>query len=332
MLMQPDDIDKVRGWRMPALKLCLLASGLVVAVILSSSSEGTAFDMRSLLPVLLVQPVNAAGLFLMGWRLSVLSRGQVTIWRGIKASALAGTLLYITPGRLSELIKPVYLSAHCGHGLLQGVALLAVERFLDILIVVAGGAAALLLLSGLASAATLWLWVLLSVVGLSGCLLLLRYPAVIVRIISFLPGETVRMATATLVEELRLVVAPRILGTALVISLAVWLMSFGLVYATLNLSASLPLDLTAVLLVFVAGTIGLAVSFAPGGLGTFEAGVVVALKYHGIDTLEALNLALMIRLANLGFVPLVGLWTASADRLGVAELVRAVRSIRAGSG
>ncbi len=309
----------------------MLAIGLVTVVILSNSGQGETLNMRSLLPVLLVQPINAASLFLIGWRLSILSKGSDTIWSGIKASALSGTLLYVTPSRLSELIKPVYLSANSGHGMLHGLALVAVERFIDILIVTIAGIAALLLLSGLASPATLWLWGLLSVLGISGCALLLKRPVLIAQIISLLPGQTLRSAMTTLVNELRSVVAPRILGAGFVIGFAAWLMSFGLVYATLRLSASVPLDLTAILLVFVAGTIGLAISVAPGGLGTFEAGVVVALKYHDIGTLEALNLALMMRLANLGIVPLVALWAASADRLGVADLIRAARKLRSGS-
>lgn len=326
--MQSGGNERERGWRALALKLCLLAAGLVVMVILSSLGHGEGFDVRNLVPVLLVQPLNMAALVLIGWRLSVLSRGKVTIWSAIKASALSGTLLYVTPSRLSELIKPVYLSANCGYGLLRGLALVAAERFLDILIVTIAGCAALLLLSGWASVATLWLWGLLSVLGLSSCVLLLKRPALIAQIISLLPGQALRSAMKTLVDEMRSVVAPRILAAGMVIGLAAWLMSFGLVFATLRLSASVQLDLAAIFLIFVAGTIGLAVSVAPGGLGTFEAGVVVALKYHGIGIMEALNLALMMRLSSLGIVPLVALWAASSDRLGVADLIRTARTVR----
>ncbi len=306
----------------------LLALALVAVVMLSSVSQGEAFEFRNLMPVLLVQPLNMAALALIGWRLSVLSGGKVGVWRGIKASALSNTLLYVTPGRSSELIKPVYLAANSGLGLLQGLAVVAVERFLDILIVTLAGSAALVMMAGWTSTGALWLWGGVSALGLCGCAVLLRRPDLIGRVIAHLPGRKLRSAATTLADEMRSIVALRIMAVGMLIGLAAWLASFALVFATLRLSASVPLDPAAIFLVFLAGTIGLAVSVAPGGLGTFEAGVVFALTYHGVGTLEALNLALLMRLVNVGVMPLVALWAASADRLGLGELIQAARNLQ----
>ena len=56
--------------------------------------------------------------------------------------------------------------------------------------------------------------------------------------------------------------------------------------------------------------------------------MILALRYHGIDAGEAIALALLSRLANLGFVPLIAVWAAAADGIGVARLVEAARNLR----
>lgn len=325
--MPTDAEDRDPGRRKLLVRLGFVCSVAALLAVLSGTINGESFNPRMLLMVIVVQPLNAAALGLLGWRLSILSRGSVPVWSGVKATALAGSLLYVTPSRLSEFVKPIYLSVYCGVGLLQGVALVAVERLLDALVVTAILLAALTLLSTQTSPHTLYVWVGMSIFGMAACALLIRYPTLFNRMIAWLPGHRIRSAAARLLTEIRLTIAPHILPVAALISVVIWLVSFGMVYLLL-LGASVPLNMAAVVWVFLAGTLGLTIGIAPGGLGTFEAGIVVALKYHGVSTAEAINFAVLIRVANMGIVPLIAIWAVAADKIGLAELVGAARSLR----
>lgn len=325
--MPTDAEDRDPDWRKLLARLGFVCGVAALLAVLLGAINGESFNPRVLLMVIVVQPLNAAALGLLGWRLSVLSRGSVPVWSGVKATALAGSLLYVIPSRLSEFVKPVYLSAHCGIGLLQGVALVAVERLLDALVVTAILLAALTQLSTQASPHTLYVWIGMSIFGMAACALLIRYPTLFNCMIAWLPGHRLRSAAERLLTEIRLTIAPHILAAAALISVVIWLVSFGMVYLLL-LGASVPLNMAAVAWVFLAGALGLTIGIAPGGLGTFETAIVVALKYHNVGTAEAINLALLIRLANLGIVPLIAIWAIAADKTGLAELVCAARSLR----
>lgn len=281
-----------------------------------------------LFAVLAVQPLNLLALLFAGLRLTVLSGGAAPVWPAIKASSLSSTLLYLLPSRLSELVKPIYLSTQGHLSLLRGIAIVAMERFLDVAIVALLGLAGMLLLSHDGAApATVW-WVALAAVCAAGCILLVWKPALIHAVIDLVPIARLRAGLTRLLDDLIATMSPWRLLLGLLFGLCAWACSFAMIYVLLRLSASVPLDLSAAFLVFLAGTIGIAVAVAPGGVGTFEAGMILALRYHGIDAGEAIALALLSRLANLGFVPLIAVWAAAADGIGVARLVEAARNLR----
>ena len=66
-------------------------------------------------------------------------------------------------------------------------------------------------------------------------------------------------------------------------------------------AASLPISIAAGLAVFAVASLGMAVPAAPGGIGVFEAAMVAALGWFGVDRHEALACALVTHM--LQFVP-----------------------------
>lgn len=283
---------------------------------------------QQLASIIVVQPINALSLLLIALRLSLLSNGTVGIWPAFKGTTLAATLLYVLPSRLSELIKPVYFAHRCGITMAKGLALIAVERLLDVIVVTIAILLGALLIATPGLGKALYLWGGLTLAGSIAVMVLLRWPHLLTRVLALLPAGRVLAMIEQVMAEVRQSIASRRFIGALLAGLGAWVASYLMVHTVLVLAGSITLAPTATFLVFLAGTVGLAAAVAPGGLGTFEAGTVVALKLHGYSLTEALGLALLLRLANLGFLPLLAASTLAKDGLGLAGLVARVRQIR----
>lgn len=307
------------------LRLAVLIGALAAVLALSGWLGVERLGVAHLLAVLAVQPLNLLALICVGLRLTVLSGGAAPLWPAVKASALSGTLLYILPSRLSELVKPIYLSTQCNVTMLRGLAIVAVERSLDVLIVAVVGLAGAALFARAGSSPAVWWWSVAATVAMAGGGLLLWKHSFFRALINLVPLARLRTTLIRLLDDLVASMSPSRLLLGLLAGIAAWACSFAMVYILLQMTASVPLSLQDALLVFLAGTIGIAVAVAPGGVGTFEAGMVLALKYHGIGTGEAIMLALLSRIANLGLVPFIAIWAAVMDGVGVGKLVEAAR-------
>jgi uncharacterized membrane protein YbhN (UPF0104 family) len=311
-------------WRARAgLALRLGLALLIVAVIWRSLDAGL---LRSHLElIVLLQVPNGLGLWLAAWRLTVLSGGTVRIWDTTKASSLSGTLGYVLPGRASELVKPFYMLLRCGLPLSRGVAIVGVERFLDVLMVAVLTGAVLVFAGERGLAETALFWGAVAGLGIAFAAVVMRFPRPVLALIQLLPFTPVRNSLTLLMGEVRRTLSPLRLQGAFVMSALIWLCAYVLCHWTVMAIGSIPLTPHQTLFVFLSGAVGLALAIAPGGLGTFEAGIVLALRLYGYDTSEALLISLIMRLANLGFVPFLAVWIMVRERLGLQELMTRMR-------
>jgi uncharacterized membrane protein YbhN (UPF0104 family) len=317
--MLPSPEQPIGGTR----KLHVIAIAVIVcgfaALLLSDRFAG--LSSQYLFAALAVQPINAASIALIALRTRIVSNGSVSWWPAVKATALTSTLLYVLPSRLSELIKPIYLAETCGIPLVRGMAIITVERFLDVVVVMAALLFSAFILSNSELHWTLVVLVGITAVGFAGCLLLYFRPDAIKRLLSFVPWPQVRVMAERLMTEVRTSIAPQPLSWAMLVSVLAWIASFLMVQMLFATAGSIPLTLASTLVVFLAGSLGLAVAVAPGGLGTFEAGIAMSLKLFGYETGEAISLALVLRVANLGFLPLLAAWAVARDGIGFAALI-----------
>jgi uncharacterized membrane protein YbhN (UPF0104 family) len=276
---------------------------------------------------LALQPLNALGLWFVALRLSLLCDPPVGVWPAAKAAALSGTLTFVLPGRIAELVKPVYLSERCGVAPSRALAVLAVERFLDVVIVAASLAVGSLFLAHPALVSSLTLWGSVALVGVLGAGVFLVWPQLAHRIVALVPFAALRRALDAFLTEVRGSMSGRRLVLATALGIGAWLASFSLVYFAIAWFGSIPIGLGGTLLVFLAGAAGLAVAVAPAGLGTFEAALVLALKLYGYGVGEALGLALLIRVANAGFVPLIAAGVILKEGTGLRWLMARVKAV-----
>jgi uncharacterized membrane protein YbhN (UPF0104 family) len=241
---------------------------------------------------------------------------------------LVTPLFLLLPSRLSELVKPLYLLSAAKLPLAKGLAVVAVERFLDVVCVaVLIAVAAILAVPG--SAGTLRfsaiIFASVAAVGLCGIVVLLTIPGLINRILNWIPFDGLRRNAQALFLAARETVSPPRLGGALIVCVLAWASSYASFWTFLTIAGQHPLSWSAVLQVFVLSTIGLAVAVAPGGLGTFEAAVMIGLSAHGYALSEGAILAVAFRLANLVPPVVVVVVMVLRDEVNLATLIRRTR-------
>jgi uncharacterized membrane protein YbhN (UPF0104 family) len=319
-----DGLARQRIWTGP-----LMLAGILLCLVVVAVVAGAPLDGRFLLVTLALQPFNALGLWFVALRISLLCDPPVGVWPAAKAAALSGTLTFVLPGRLAELAKPVYLSERCGVPPSRALAVLAVERFLDIVIVAASLAVGSILLAHPALISSLSLWGSLALVGVAGAGVFLAWPQLVDRIVALMPFAALRRATGAFLAEVRGSMSGRRLILATALGIGAWLASFGLVYFAIEWFGSIPIGLSGTLLVFLAGVAGIAIAVAPAGIGTFEAAMVLALKLYGYGVGEALGLALLIRIGNAGFVPLIAAGVILREGTGLRWLTARVKAVLA---
>lgn len=315
----------------PLLLLRIALAAIFIAVLgwaLSDRIGVPGLSARLSWGALAVLPYSLACLALVALNLSTLSGGSVGYRHAFRAASLVTPLFLMLPSRLSELVKPLYLMSAAKLPLAKGLAIVTVERILDVVCVAALIAlAATLAVPG--SAGTLQysavLFASVAAAGLCGIVVLLTIPGWIDRILNGIPLEGLRRNLQALVLATRETVSPPRLAGALVVCILAWASSYASFWTFLNIAGQHPLSWSAVLQVFVLSTIGLAVAVAPGGLGTFEAAVMLGLSAHGYELSEAAILAVAFRLANLVPSAMVVVLMVLLDEVNLRTLIRRAR-------
>ncbi len=112
---------------------------------------------------------------------------------------------------------------------------------------------------------------------------------------------------------------------AVLLGLLIWGLSYLNIFVFLSLAGSIPIGLSGALLVFVMTTLGGAIPALPGGLGTYEAAAVIALRSLGYSFDEAMALALVMHAAQLALPFLMAMLLMLQKRLGILSLISDIR-------
>ena len=222
---------------------------------------------------------------------------------------IAGFGMALTPGKVGEVIKCLYLRRLTGVAVGRTGAIIAVERITD-------GLAMLVLASIGLTQFTYGRPLLASAaIGALVVVLLLRRPHFLSSLLArgaHLPlvGRTVEHAVSFVHASHRLL-APRPLTGAVALGAVAWAgecVAFFLVLVGLGLDPSWHLLLVATFVLAVSSVIG-GISMLPGGLGVSDASIaamLVVLLPVSIDRGTAVAATLLIRFATLWFSVLIG--------------------------
>lgn len=290
---------------------------LVFAAVFVISGAAAHINLKLLLAAVAVQPLNALSTVFISWRLLLLARAPAGFVSSFKAQCLAATFLLFAPGRISEIVKPLYLIERDKVPAAHAFAAVVIERLADV-IIVAIAIVVTAFLTGGGSFERVWLLVTLLLFSVFGLIFVaLAKPEWMRRLIQLLPFEKIEGVIVRLFDQCRKNLVPRMLLPALVLGIAAWLFSFLTTYLFLVLAADRRVSVMQGLIVFMASTVGLAISIAPGSAGTFEAAAVVSLKYCGFSVSEALALSIGMRIASQGLSLAIGVYVLAREKIGL---------------
>lgn len=235
---------------------------------------------------------------------------------------VAGFPLAVTPGKVGEALKGVWLKKICGVPFGRGIAVVVAERISDGL--------AVMILSTLGVIAYPQYWPAFMVI--LGILLLIVILSQIRPAALFLLGLGEKMPLVNrFAHQLRefyegsfALLRPGVMLLAVLLGAISWLgegIGFYCILLGLGQPPSLQLMATAIFILAFSTAVG-AASAMPGGLGAAEVSIAGMLALvMGKDPATASSATLLIRLATLWFGVSLGLltWTFSRDLLGMQD-------------
>ncbi|MDR3175191.1 MAG: flippase-like domain-containing protein [Desulfovibrio sp.] len=250
-----------------------------------------------------------------GLRLRLLLKKSCPLLKAIRAVLIGSGVNAILPARLGDVTKAAFLSLDGGIPFPATLCAVFWERLGDLLCVFC-----MALLVGLRlDAPGLYLSALILPAFLLGTLALaVRFRRPFRRLIALLPWPALRGQANSVLSRLterRYRPHP---GTALALSLAVWVAAAfanAVFFACFRGGAP---DATAGLLITAAAAIGVMVPGTPGGIGTFEASTVAALSLLGVEKSEALAFALALHLVQVVPCVLYAVYAAARGRWSIA--------------
>jgi glycosyltransferase 2 family protein len=223
----------------------------------------------------------------------------------IRALVVGQLFNSILPARAGEAARVVVLHQETGTSRVEALATAVVERLYDVfalLVLLFVAAPFMPDVSWLRRAAVLGL--LLAVLVAAGVVIVDRYGARPVRFVlkplmrfPRVSVEHVDRAAANLVQGLGALHRPHLAIPSFVLTVVSWLV-LAAAYWCVVAAFDLGLGYDAGLLLLVTTTLALVIPSAPGGLGVFEAGGVVALGAFGVDDSTALSVTVVLHALN----------------------------------
>lgn len=243
------------------------------------------------------------GLRFLRWHTYLRALGaRVTLGRDLLIY-VAGFAFTVTPGKAGEAVRSFYLRG-VGVPWSPGLAALAVERVLDLTVILMLAALALRVFADQAVPALL-------LVGLvAGLLVGLTRPRVARALLGRLPrsGRWGRLArgTTAILDDARLLLAPRRLLVGLGLGLLAWAAEawgFYLLLQWLGVAAAPGHAMG----IYAVGMLSGALSFLPGGLGGAEAAMIALLVAGGAVFGTAVLATVICRAVTLWFAVVLGI-------------------------
>lgn len=315
----------------PSTLIKIVAIGVCVYLVATSSLGGAfqvGFASEILIACLVVQPIILCCFVVLATR-HVLLVGMPRIGLGVafRAIVLSQGLNLVLPARLSELLKATYLRDHASVPLSSGVSAVVLERTVDVLIVAALGALGVVQYFDRGNFASVPFF------GLGLALVvfvLVRFPDFVLRLVHRVPSKRLAGFLERTFLHFSATAGTRAFWQALLLGGVAWALSYINILVFLEMAGSLPIGFSGALLVFVLTTLGGAIPALPGGLGTYEAAGVIALRSLGYSFDEALVLSLTMHAAQLVLPFVLAVLIMLTERLGISSLLADLRRSASG--
>lgn len=253
--------------------------------------------------ILIIQPFLFIVLILNAERIDIFSNKKLGIFHAAKGNALAAIGSLLVPGRVTELLKPIYYKTKVNLSISEGLSIVLLERIFDIFIVT-------LMLLGLALFMPTYgigqyipPYLLISIILAFTLLLILVafYPYFFTNIIRIITRGRLRAWLIEMFDHFHKGLPQGLSIKQVLLTITVWFGSWLTYWIFLQFDGQIALSWSASLSVFLAATFGLALTITPGGIGTFEAIVSTLLITYGYTWESALISTIGLRIAS--FLP-----------------------------
>ncbi len=233
--------------------------------------------------------------FFLSLRWRFLTKDKISLLASFEAIGISAFLNFLLPAKAGELSKIVYLKKFYNYRASRAMAVLFMERVFDVLLL---GLLAMLTAIFLLDLEHSALYSTLLVVSIIAGFFLLKFIP-LKKVFILVPNKVLRnflFKTYKYTYELH---SKEDLIKNFFYSALVWASYLMTTYLFFVCVAGFELDLGMVLIVFVISSVAMSLPLLPGGIGTYQAGVVFALGLYGVGKEEALVSGVVIHLLML---------------------------------
>ena len=312
------------------LAVFLTIAGFAAYLFWPEDYDGAAIE-EIVVAVVATFPLMLIAVLLIGWRLAVLAGDEVKIRDGMAVNAIAQLVALLVPSRLSEIAKPVGLNLMRKVPLSRGLAILAIERIFDAVFLAGLALAAVAILTGPYRQSMQSSGLVLAGIAAIGVLFIaaiLVHPALLTSLVDRLPTRWARNQANHVMQAVTRLADLRATMLATGLSVVSWLAAYLIFLVFFQVLGIGELSPGQVLVVFVASTLGLIISVAPGGLGTFEGAIALSLVAFGVPMGMAVAMALLLRLCLVIPVVAAASWFIASGDLSLARILGGLRDWR----
>ncbi|KGF67319.1 hypothetical protein LL06_23210 [Hoeflea sp. BAL378] len=245
--------------------------------------------------------------------------------------SVAQLVTLLIPSRLSEVAKPVGLNLVSALPFSRGFTVLAIERIFDAVFLAGLAFAAVAILTGQQRETVQSSGLVLAGIAVTGLLVIgvvLARPAILERLSDRMPAEWLRVQLEHVAGAVSRLASLRTTSVAIGLSAISWLAAYLIFVVFFFVLGTGGLTLGQVLVVFVASTLGLIISVAPGGLGTFEGAIALSLAAFGLPMATAIAMALLLRLCLVIPVIAIASWFLISGDLSLSRILARLRDWR----
>ncbi|MBF0177339.1 MAG: flippase-like domain-containing protein [Magnetococcales bacterium] len=269
--------------------------------------------------VLVSEGVFLLSLLVPAVRLVFLTDYRARFFLSMQAVFLCLGLNNIFPAKLGELAKVSFLRQKANIPMSHGLSIVFWERFFDLNAVLLFGVVTAYLLGK-----SLLLVPLTMVVGGFWVFLILNnyFPAVSRLLLHLIPLPRLKQFVAAILDQLQDRFGWRFLLVLGLYTLLAWVSYSIMVFVFLQWVAGLDLTLAQVAAVFVVSSIGVSLPSSPGGLGVYEAAIVLSLGWFGVVKETALAVGLGLHFIQIFPTIVVSLVILFGTKLDRGDLLR----------
>ena len=292
-------IIRLLHWTVMALCLTYAFWGVDVDKFLSVISS------YNLLAVFTAVILLFSGFVALARRLNALSKNKIGNTHSLIGTIIGQGANNVLPAKLGEAVKTFYISRESSRTMAWVFGCVFWERFFDLNALLLFGIVIVFTVNSAFSIGSFFvfvivIWLALFVVRL--------WPNFVHTFIQRIPFKKLRDFSIELLEHLTSGLDLSVIFKASIWTIIIWLQYVAQVAVILLWAAQIDLSITAILVIFVVSGIGLNLAASPGGIGVYEAAIIVSASWYGVGKEEALASAIVLHVIQYVPTTLLGIY------------------------